>query len=90
MQHEVHQKGENKAFSLTGDMQSHIDHWQQHEPQDLEPQELHLEMEVQGMDMPGEVPQQGATATAAPADIDLPEHTANDIFMLEEEVEVER
>ena len=29
-------------------------------------------------------------ATAAAADIDLPEHTANDIFMLEEEVEVER
>lgn len=28
--------------------------------------------------------------TAAAADIDLPEHTANDIFLLEEEVEVER
>lgn len=29
-------------------------------------------------------------AGAAAADIDLPDHTANDIFMLEEEVEVER
>lgn len=58
--------------------------WQQHEPQELEPQE----MEVQGMDMPDEIQRPGATAAAA--DIDLPEHTANDIFMLEEEVEVER
>lgn len=31
-----------------------------------------------------------AGPTAAAADIDLPEHTANDIFLLEEEVEVER
>jgi len=29
-------------------------------------------------------------ADAIAADIDMPDHTANDIFMLEEEVEVER
>ena len=29
-------------------------------------------------------------ADAVAADIDMPDHTANDIFMLEEEVEVER
>ena len=31
-----------------------------------------------------------AAADATAADIDMPDHTANDIFMLEEEVEVER
>ena len=31
-----------------------------------------------------------APADAIAADIDMPDHTANDIFMLEEEVEVER
>lgn len=45
-------------------------------------------MEPQQMDMLDEVPRPEATADAA--EIDLPEHTANDIFMLEEEVEVER
>ncbi len=29
-------------------------------------------------------------ADAIAADIDMPDHTANDIYMLEEEVEVER
>lgn len=78
--HGVHASG----FVLAGDMQNHAEPWQQHEPQDMQPQET----ELQGMEMPDDVPQAGATAAAA--DIDLPEHTANDIFMLEEEVEVER
>ena len=74
----------NSGFIHAGDMQNHVEPWQQHEPQEMEPQE----MEMQGMELPHEIPQSGATAAAA--DIDLPEHTANDIFMLEEEVEVER
>lgn len=45
-------------------------------------------MPPQDMEMLDEVPLPEQTAAAA--DIDLPEHTANDIFMLEEEVEVER
>lgn len=63
--------------------------WQQHEPHEIERQEMEPQgMEMQGMDMPHDI--QRPEATAAAADIDLPEHTANDIFMLEEEVEVER
>ena len=69
---------------LAGDVQNQVERWPHHEPQEMEPQE----MELRGMEMPHEAPQPGATAAAA--DIDLPEHTANDIFMLEEEVEVER
>ena len=55
----------------------------QHEADEMqqmpEAEEVQLPME--------ERPQDSA---AAAADIDLPDHTANDIFMLEEEIEVER
>lgn len=69
-----------------GDGQNHVEPpgWQQNEPQEMELEE----MDMQGVEMPDEI--QRPEATAAAADIDLPEHTANDIFMLEEEVEVER
>ena len=80
----MHSMGYNSGTVLAGDMQDYLEPWQQHEPQELELQEVGM----QGMQLPDEVPQPGATAAAA--DIDLPEYTANDIFMLEEEVEVER
>ena len=64
------------AFITVGRMQDQAGALQQQDPQELEPEVLQ------------EVPMPDATAAAA--DIDLPEHTANDVFMLEEEVEVER
>ncbi|KAL3148282.1 hypothetical protein ABBQ38_013748 [Trebouxia sp. C0009 RCD-2024] len=57
---------------------------QQPEYQEVDTQEMH----PQDMGVLDEVALAGPTAAAA--DIDLPEHTANDIFLLEEEVEVER
>ena len=57
---------------------------QQREQQEVDEQE----MQPQDMGVPDEMAWKGPTAAAV--DIDLPDHTANDIFLLEEEVEVER
>ena len=55
--------------------------WVLQQLQQQQPDELQLEA-------PEEFPLPEVAAAAAA--LDLPEHTANDIFMLEEEVEVER